>query len=257
MESVIIVSHFPAVLLSCRTNRWCINAFRVYRYVLAETMPKIVKKMTVPHTKTTKLRIVPKSSDKLAKSSPKPVEVRRFTGIHSTPKQPISIAEADTDEFAAYMEFAEITNLDELENEMNLLDKVEFHMAREEKQKYRVVDATKDGKSKFELTMSDANSNSSINFEMTEMDMVSESEQTHSGDDDRKQFACRHCGKRYRWKSTLRRHETVECGGKAPSYSCPYCDYKAKQRGNLGVHVRKHHPELPELASSRIRSKDD
>ncbi|GJQ68601.1 hypothetical protein Trydic_g17151 [Trypoxylus dichotomus] len=28
------------------------------------------------------------------------------------------------------------------------------------------------------------------------------------------QFACRHCGKRYRWKSTMRRHELVECGEK-------------------------------------------
>lgn len=66
-----------------------------------------------------------------------------------------------------------------------------------------------------------------------------------------KPFECRHCGKIYRWKSTLRRHETVECGGKAPSYQCPYCTYKAKQRGNLGVHVRKHHPELPQLESRR------
>lgn len=36
-------------------------------------------------------------------------------------------------------------------------------------------------------------------------------------------FACRHCGKKYRWKSTLRRHENDECGDKAPSHSCPYC----------------------------------
>lgn len=67
------------------------------------------------------------------------------------------------------------------------------------------------------------------------------------------EFACRHCGKRYRWKSTLRRHEKVECGGRAPSYGCPYCSYKAKQRGNLGVHVRKHHPEKPQLASRRSK----
>lgn len=57
------------------------------------------------------------------------------------------------------------------------------------------------------------------------------------------QFACRHCGKRYRWKSTMRRHEQVECGGKEPSFQCQYCPYKAKQKGNLGVHIRKHHPQ--------------
>ncbi|XP_023934586.1 longitudinals lacking protein, isoforms J/P/Q/S/Z [Bicyclus anynana] len=60
-------------------------------------------------------------------------------------------------------------------------------------------------------------------------------------DDASRQFECRHCGKRYRWKSTLRRHENVECGGKAPAHQCPYCAYRAKQRGNLGVHIRKHH----------------
>lgn len=63
-------------------------------------------------------------------------------------------------------------------------------------------------------------------------------------------FVCRHCGKRYRWKSTLRRHENVECGGKEPSHQCPYCPYKAKQRGNLGVHVRKHHDKT--LTSPRL-----
>ncbi|KAF5269902.1 hypothetical protein FQR65_LT05701 [Abscondita terminalis] len=55
------------------------------------------------------------------------------------------------------------------------------------------------------------------------------------------QFACRHCGKRYRWKSTMRRHELLECGDKEPSFQCPQCSYKAKQKGNLGVHIRKHH----------------
>lgn len=68
-----------------------------------------------------------------------------------------------------------------------------------------------------------------------------------------KLWACRHCGKRYRWKSTLRRHENDECGNKEPSHQCPYCPYKAKQRGNLGVHVRKHHADKPKLESCRKR----
>ncbi|XP_049819641.1 longitudinals lacking protein isoform X7 [Aethina tumida] len=62
-----------------------------------------------------------------------------------------------------------------------------------------------------------------------------------SGYSEDSQFACRHCGKRYRWKSTMRRHEQVECGGKEPMFQCAYCPYRAKQKGNLGVHVRKHH----------------
>lgn len=62
------------------------------------------------------------------------------------------------------------------------------------------------------------------------------------------QYACRRCGKRYRWKSTMRRHEQVECGGKEPMFHCSYCPYKAKQKGNLSVHVRKHHP-YPQVGS--------
>lgn len=73
---------------------------------------------------------------------------------------------------------------------------------------------------------------------------------TKSGE---KLFPCRHCGRKYRWKSTLRRHENDECGGKEPAYQCPYCSYKAKQRGNLGVHVRKHHTDKPKLESCRKR----
>lgn len=71
-----------------------------------------------------------------------------------------------------------------------------------------------------------------------------------SGD---KLFPCRHCGRKYRWKSTLRRHENDECGNKEPAHQCPYCPYKAKQRGNLGVHVRKHHQDKPKLESCRKR----
>ena len=55
------------------------------------------------------------------------------------------------------------------------------------------------------------------------------------------EFRCRFCGKGYRWKSTMRRHESLECGGKPPSFQCPQCPYKARQRGNLTVHYKRHH----------------
>ncbi|XP_014217465.1 longitudinals lacking protein, isoforms F/I/K/T-like [Copidosoma floridanum] len=56
-----------------------------------------------------------------------------------------------------------------------------------------------------------------------------------------REFRCRFCGKGYRWKSTMRRHEVLECGNKPPSFQCPQCPYKARQRGNLTVHFKRHH----------------
>ncbi|XP_012261702.2 longitudinals lacking protein isoform X8 [Athalia rosae] len=59
-----------------------------------------------------------------------------------------------------------------------------------------------------------------------------------------RKFRCRFCGKGYRWKSTMRRHEMVECGGKPPAFQCPECPYKARQRGNLTVHFKRHHSKF-------------
>lgn len=62
-----------------------------------------------------------------------------------------------------------------------------------------------------------------------------------SGYSPNSEFACRYCGKRYKWKSTMRRHEEDECGDKEPKFICPYCPYRAKQKGNLKTHIKKHH----------------
>lgn len=109
----------------------------------------------------------------------------------------------------------------------------------------------------FDFTINDSSmnqSNGSVDS-ITNNDSQSANETSRAVTDDGNEelFACRHCGKRYRWKSTLRRHENDECGNKEPAHQCPYCPYKAKQRGNLGVHVRKHHANMPQLESRRKR----
>lgn len=96
--------------------------------------------------------------------------------------------------------------------------------------------------------------NSNDSFDMKMESKMYARRDGSSSDDATRQFECRHCGKKYRWKSTLRRHENVECGGKAPAHQCPYCSYKAKQRGNLGVHIRKHHnSEWYSYATNKVR----
>lgn len=105
-----------------------------------------------------------------------------------------------------------------------------------------------------EITFSEGSNSCTFKIEYPMSDSSMNCSEENSSQNGGKPFGCRHCGKMYRWKSTLRRHENVECGGKAPSYECPYCSYKAKQRGNLGVHVRKHHPELPQLESRRKKN---
>lgn len=98
----------------------------------------------------------------------------------------------------------------------------------------------------FDFTINDATTTSTATTVNQNLDM---GDNASGGEEEL--FACRHCGKKYRWKSTLRRHENDECGNKEPSHQCPYCPYKAKQRGNLGVHVRKHHTAMPQLESKR------
>lgn len=100
---------------------------------------------------------------------------------------------------------------------------------------------------------SDDNESASQSIGMKKFYVADNSLNNSDSEEGGRQFECRHCGKRYRWKSTLRRHESVECGGKEACHQCPYCNYKAKQRGNLGVHIRKHHGDKPPLETRRTK----
>lgn len=54
---------------------------------------------------------------------------------------------------------------------------------------------------------------------------------------------CERCGRTYKTKYTLRRHERLECGLPA-QYQCKLCDYRAKHKHSLkhhfeGVHKKR------------------
>lgn len=56
-----------------------------------------------------------------------------------------------------------------------------------------------------------------------------------SGDMTQSMYVCRLCGSSYKYKTSLFNHEKFECG-KEPSFACPFCPYKGKQK----VHLKKH-----------------
>lgn len=169
---------------------------------------------------------------------------------------------AEEVEVEDYMELTELTDFEEITFDpmqmTAIIDKEENitftqdTLSNASQDNYSISFAT-DAINNDEITFSEGSNSCTfkIEYPVSEASSLNQSEENSNSNSGNKPFACRHCGKEYRWKSTLRRHENVECGGKAPSYECPYCDYKAKQRGNLGVHVRKHHPELPKLESRR------
>ncbi|KAF6197373.1 hypothetical protein GE061_020257 [Apolygus lucorum] len=55
-----------------------------------------------------------------------------------------------------------------------------------------------------------------------------------------------HCGKSYKYKEGLYRHEKFECGKEA-QFQCPECPYRAKQKINLKTHLFFKHNHSPRL----------
>lgn len=58
-------------------------------------------------------------------------------------------------------------------------------------------------------------------------------------------YECEKCKRKYRHKSTYRRHVTYECG-KDPMFRCPFldCTYKAYQKTHTDAHIKTKHAKI-------------
>lgn len=56
----------------------------------------------------------------------------------------------------------------------------------------------------------------------------------------KKVFKCEDCGKLFRQRSHLKRHESLHAGEKSFKCKAPDCQYSCNQRGNLKVHEKIH-----------------
>lgn len=62
-------------------------------------------------------------------------------------------------------------------------------------------------------------------------------------------FVCS-CGKSYKIKGSLKRHQSYECGV-IPSLTCKYCPHKSKYKSDLRKHILQKHSHLdPDVNSS-------
>lgn len=55
-----------------------------------------------------------------------------------------------------------------------------------------------------------------------------------------KTYQCDTCNRSYQYLHNLRRHKQFECG-KEPAFQCPHCQYKAKQKATLKLHMKRIH----------------
>jgi len=60
------------------------------------------------------------------------------------------------------------------------------------------------------------------------------------------QFACARCGRSYRRKDSLQRHEHWECG-KEPQFKCPYCPQRCKRKAHWQRHIRRQHQDKVDM----------
>lgn len=56
-------------------------------------------------------------------------------------------------------------------------------------------------------------------------------------------YHCKLCGKKYRHKTSLQKHQRLECG-KNPTLQCEFCSYKAKLNCSLKSHMFFKHKKI-------------
>ncbi|XP_076683179.1 uncharacterized protein LOC143376584 [Andrena cerasifolii] len=66
----------------------------------------------------------------------------------------------------------------------------------------------------------------------------------HSRNDGNTMNVCFGCGKRYKWRDSLLRHQRVECGNKEKKFSCTLCPKKFYHQYKLNEHYQGRH-KLP------------
>lgn len=71
-----------------------------------------------------------------------------------------------------------------------------------------------------------------------------------------KKFKCVKCGRSYKQKVTLVRHQRYECGI-VPQFPCSFCPYRAKHRAHLDYHIRYRHTHKPKPREDILRDMAD
>ena len=60
----------------------------------------------------------------------------------------------------------------------------------------------------------------------------------------RKVFSCESCGKSYKWKESLLKHQRIECG-KLPNFFCEICGNRFMHKHHLIKHMASIHQITP------------
>lgn len=129
-----------------------------------------------------------------------------------------------TEEVEDYMEIAELAEFEDIEYENSqqimtaIIDKEEnitftqdtiTNMSAESHENFSII-AADNVVGGDEITFSEGSNSCTFKIEYPMSDSSMNCSEENSSQNGGKPFGCRHCGKMYRWKSTLRRHENVE-----------------------------------------------
>lgn len=87
-----------------------------------------------------------------------------------------------------------------------------------------------------------------LNFKITDIyqghNFIPLNEIVQNGGKGDRPFVCS-CGKAYKHRKSLWTHKNFQCDANTKlQFQCPYCPKKCNVKGNLRVHVAKHHSNI-------------